>query len=71
GFLEMEEIVQPDFRAMFEAAPGLYLVLDPELRIVAASDAYLEATMTRARRSWAAPFSTSSPTTRRTPRRPE
>jgi signal transduction histidine kinase/ActR/RegA family two-component response regulator len=37
----------PDFRALFEAAPGLYLVLDPELRIVAASDAYLEATMTR------------------------
>jgi PAS domain-containing protein len=39
-------MVQPDFRAMFQAAPGLYLVLDPELRIVAASDASLEATMT-------------------------
>ena len=39
--------MQPDFRALFEAAPGLYLVLDPELRIVAASDAYLDATMTR------------------------
>jgi signal transduction histidine kinase len=38
---------EPDFRALFEAAPGLYLVLDPELRIVAASDAYLNATMTR------------------------
>jgi signal transduction histidine kinase len=38
---------EPDFRALFEAAPGLYLVLDPELRIVAASDAYLGATMTR------------------------
>src|SRR5919198_5806350 len=37
----------PDFRALFEAAPGLYLVLDPDLRIVAASDSYLEATMTR------------------------
>jgi len=36
----------PDFRALFESAPGLYLVLDPELRIVAASDAYLSATMT-------------------------
>lgn len=36
----------PDFRALFEAAPGLYLVLDPELRIVAASDAYLAATLT-------------------------
>ena len=36
----------PDFRTLFEAAPGLFLVLDPDLRIVAASDAYLEATMT-------------------------
>lgn len=36
-----------DFRALFEAAPGRYLVLDPDLVIVAASDAYLEATMTR------------------------
>jgi signal transduction histidine kinase/ActR/RegA family two-component response regulator len=36
----------PDFRTLFEAAPGLYLVLTPELRIVAASDAYLRATMT-------------------------
>jgi len=36
----------PDFRALFEAAPGLYLVLDPDFRIVAASDAYLAATMT-------------------------
>jgi signal transduction histidine kinase/ActR/RegA family two-component response regulator len=35
-----------DFRALFESAPGLYLVLTPELRIVAASDAYLRATMT-------------------------
>jgi len=37
----------PDFRALFEAAPGLYLVLSPDLRIVAVSDAYLRATMTR------------------------
>src|SRR3954470_2291738 len=36
----------PDFRALFGAVPGLYLVLDPELDIVAASDAYLAATMT-------------------------
>ena len=35
-----------DFRVLFESAPGLYLVLDPDLRIVAASDAYLAATMT-------------------------
>ena len=37
---------EPDFRALFEAVPGLYLVLDPGLRVVAASDAYLRATMT-------------------------
>lgn len=36
-----------DFRAFFESAPDLYLVLDPHLAIVAASDAYLRATMTR------------------------
>ena len=35
----------PDFRALFESAPGLYLVLDPQLVIVAASDAYLAAAM--------------------------
>jgi signal transduction histidine kinase len=38
---------EPDFRALFESAPGLYLVLDPELRIVAVSDAYASATMTK------------------------
>src|SRR5215471_919399 len=37
----------PDFRTLFESAPGLYLVLTADLRIVAASDAYLRATMTR------------------------
>ncbi len=36
----------PDFRALFESAPGLYLVLAPEFTIVAVSDAYLRATMT-------------------------
>ncbi len=35
-----------DFRAIFEATPGSYVVLDPELVIVAVSDAYLRATMT-------------------------
>jgi signal transduction histidine kinase/ActR/RegA family two-component response regulator len=38
---------EPDFRALFESAPGLYVVLDPDLRIVAVTDRYLEATMTR------------------------
>jgi two-component system, cell cycle sensor histidine kinase and response regulator CckA len=37
---------QPDLRALFESAPGLYLVLTPDLRIVAVTDAYLAATMT-------------------------
>jgi signal transduction histidine kinase len=37
----------PDFRALFESAPGLYLVLTPELVIVAVSDAYARATMTK------------------------
>ncbi len=32
---------------MFESAPGLYLVLTPDLTIVAVSDAYLDATMTK------------------------
>jgi signal transduction histidine kinase/CheY-like chemotaxis protein len=41
------ELGEPDFRVLFEAAPGLYLVLDPEFRIVAVSEAYLAATMTR------------------------
>jgi len=35
-----------DFRTLFESAPGLYLVLNPALHIVAVSDAYLHATMT-------------------------
>jgi signal transduction histidine kinase len=36
-----------DFQLLFESAPGLYLVLNPRLEIVAASDAYLNATMTK------------------------
>ncbi len=39
-------VAAPDFRALFEAAPGLYLILDPALRIVAVSDAYTRATRT-------------------------
>ena len=38
-----------NFRVLFESAPGLCLVLDPELRIVAVSDSYLRATMTERR----------------------
>src|SRR5437870_5432444 len=36
-----------DFQALFESEPGLYLVLTPALTIVAVSDAYLKATMTK------------------------
>jgi len=36
----------PGFRSLFEAAPGSYLALDPELVIVGVSDAYLRDTMT-------------------------
>lgn len=39
-------LTQPDFRALFESAPGSYLVLTPALVIVAVSQAYLRATMT-------------------------
>src|SRR5690349_15266878 len=37
----------PDFKALFESVPGLYLVLAPDLKIIAVSDAYLRATKTR------------------------
>jgi two-component sensor histidine kinase len=43
----MPALLEPDFRALFESVPGLYLVLTPEFEIIAASEAYLEATMTR------------------------
>jgi len=36
-----------DFRLLFESAPGCFLVLALDLTIVAVSDAYLRATMTR------------------------
>ncbi len=35
-----------NFRRLFEFAPGLYLVLDPQLYVVTATDAYLHATFT-------------------------
>ncbi len=36
----------PDFRAIFEKSPGLYLILDAKFTIVAVSDSYCRATMT-------------------------
>jgi len=41
------EQVRLQFRAFFEALPGSYLVLTPDLKIIAVSDAYLRATMTK------------------------
>lgn len=38
---------EPDFKALFEAAPGLYLVLDKQFNIVAVSDSYARNTLTR------------------------
>lgn len=37
----------PDFRLIFESAPAAFLVLDPDFRIVAVSDEYLDATLTK------------------------
>ncbi|WP_167884840.1 hybrid histidine kinase/response regulator LvrA [Leptospira fluminis] len=39
-------LLTPDFRLLFESIPGLYLVLDPKLTIIAVSEAYLSATKT-------------------------
>ncbi len=39
-------VEEPDYKSLFQAVPGLYLVLSPELNIVAVSDAYLRATVT-------------------------
>jgi PAS domain S-box-containing protein len=47
--LESESPEETDFRSLFEAVPGLYLVLRPDpprFTIVCASNAYLEATLT-------------------------
>lgn len=42
----LQEYPSPDFRALFDSLPGLYLVLTPKFQIVAVSDSYLRATMT-------------------------
>jgi PAS domain S-box-containing protein len=42
----MEDPAGVDYRALFEAAPDPYLVLTPDLTIVAVTGAYLAATMT-------------------------
>jgi len=40
-------VAPPDYRLLFETAPGPYLVLTPDLTIAAVNDAYLTATMTK------------------------
>jgi PAS domain S-box-containing protein len=47
GCATSSALPEPDFRSLFESAPGAYLVLTPDLKIVAVSDAYLAATMTK------------------------
>lgn len=42
---ESEEAI--DFKLLFESAPQMYLVMSPDLKILAASDSYLHATMTK------------------------
>jgi signal transduction histidine kinase len=37
----------PDFRSLFEGAPNPYLVLAPDLTIIAVNDCYLKATVTK------------------------
>jgi signal transduction histidine kinase/ActR/RegA family two-component response regulator len=41
------DFADPDYKVLFESVPGLYLVLRPDLTIVAASQAYLDARLTR------------------------
>jgi PAS domain S-box-containing protein len=42
-----KEITEPAFRSVFEASPALHLLLSRDLIIVAATDAYLTATLTK------------------------
>lgn len=44
--MEKELVSAAGFKTLFESAPGLYLVLLPDLTIVAVSNAYAKATMT-------------------------
>ena len=47
GWPTPTSLPMPDFQTLFESAPHLNLVLAADLLIVAVSDAYLQATMTR------------------------
>ena len=41
-----KKVVELNFQKLFESLPGLYLILSPDLKIIAVSNAYLTATMT-------------------------
>lgn len=43
----MDMAICPNFKTLFESAPGLYLVLDPQLNVVAVTNEYLNATLTQ------------------------
>lgn len=43
----MSKVADEQFRRLFENVPGLFLVLDPTLHIIAVSNAYLDATLTQ------------------------
>jgi len=43
----MSQPPEPDFKLVFESVSGLYLILSPDFTIVAVSDAYLNATLTK------------------------
>lgn len=43
----VSEPIPLNYQSLFEALPGLYLILYPDLKIATASEAYLKATMTK------------------------
>lgn len=43
----MEALADTDFKTIFESLPGLYLILTADFKIIAASDAYIQASMTK------------------------
>lgn len=42
-----ESLLDPSFRAFFEAAPAPYLVLSPKFTVLAVNEAYLRTVMVR------------------------
>lgn len=45
--IRSNRIFEGDYKLLFEALPGLYLILTPDLTIIDASDSYLKATLTK------------------------